>query len=61
MSNDSANKGYVTISQLAAEIRALRWEMRALIAVAAVANIGLAYGLDVPPVPQAIRLIVGLF
>lgn len=62
MSADGNGKpSYVTNRELASELRAMRWEMRALIAAAGAANLAVAYGFKVPPVPQAVHFIVGLF
>lgn len=51
---------YVTTRDLAAELRAMRWEMRALIAIAGAANLAAAYKLSVPPVDTAVGFILGL-
>jgi hypothetical protein len=52
---------FVTNRELAAELRSMRWEVRCLIAAAAVANLTLAYGLKLPPVPQAVHILLNLF
>ena len=54
------DKQFVSNKELAAELRSLRWEMRFLIAAANLGALALAYGLNVPPVPQAVSLIVSL-
>lgn len=59
--SEKQHREFVTNTELASELRAMRWEMRALIAFAAVANLGLAYGLKVPPVPQTVGFLLGLF
>lgn len=52
--------GYVTTAQLQAELRGMRWEMRALILLAGLANLGLGYKAGIPGVAQAVGLALSL-
>lgn len=57
-----SDKEYVTTRELAAEIRAVRWEQRAIAAVQTLALLGvLGYRLSIPPVTEAVRLVSNIF
>lgn len=57
MSDPKEHGGYVSTRELAAELKSMRWEMRFLIALAGVANLGIAKALHVPGVEQAVGVI----
>jgi len=59
MSEDSPR--FVTSSQLSAEIRAMRWEMRFLIVAAAVGNLTLAKAVNIPGFAHAAGFVHNLF
>lgn len=51
---------YVTTRELASEIRAVRWEMRAIAATQVGAVLAAAYKLKLPPVHEAVTAVLGL-
>lgn len=53
------NGRYITTRELAAEMRSIRWEMRFLIALSVITNIGLGYKLNVPGVSEAVSFVIG--
>lgn len=55
---DKNNSGWVTTRELAAELRSMRWEFRALIAPLYGV---IAYKLKIPPVPETVGFILNLF
>lgn len=53
----SDQKTYVTTAELKSELRAMRWEFRFLLALAAAANLGLAKALNAPGTGTAMHII----
>lgn len=54
----SDEKHYVTTGELALKLQAMRWEMRCLIALSCLTNLGLAYKLNVPVVSQGVAAVI---
>ena len=51
---------YVTTGELADKLQSLRWEMRFLIALTAIGNLGIAKTLRVPGASEAVNFIGSL-
>jgi hypothetical protein len=55
--SDQKTTTYVTTSELKSELRAMRWEVRFLIALASAANLGLAKVLSAPGTVAAMHIL----
>lgn len=53
----SEQSKYVTTGALAAELRAMRWEFRCIVALQSLALLGVGYKLNVPGVSAAVSFL----